>query len=103
MDDTWPFHSDEAPGVSTDDWGRPPPEQLWLDLQELHMRIKPDFDPTDPEVRASLVGRRYRVVPVAGRAAVNRDASRAAPRSRSLPPAITEARTSSSITTARRP
>ena len=56
MDDTRPFHRNEAPSVSTDDWGRPSPEQLWLDLQELHMRIKPDFDPTDPEVRASLVG-----------------------------------------------
>ncbi|MBD0283440.1 MAG: redoxin domain-containing protein [Thermoleophilaceae bacterium] len=33
-------------------WGRPSPEQLWLDLQELHKRIKDDFDPTVPEVRA---------------------------------------------------
>jgi peroxiredoxin len=34
-------------------WGRPSPEQLWLDLQELHRRIKADFDPTVPEVRDS--------------------------------------------------
>ena len=32
-------------------WGRPSPEQLWLDLQELTMRQKEDFDPTLPEVR----------------------------------------------------
>jgi hypothetical protein len=34
-------------------WGRPSPEQLWLDLQELHRRIKADFDPTVPEARDS--------------------------------------------------
>jgi hypothetical protein len=33
-------------------WGRPSPEQLWLDLQELTMRQKEDYDPTLPEVRA---------------------------------------------------
>jgi hypothetical protein len=33
-------------------WGRPSPEQLWLDLQELTMRLKDDYDPTVPEVRA---------------------------------------------------
>jgi hypothetical protein len=33
-------------------WGRPSPEQLWLDLQEVIRRIKADFDPTLPEVRA---------------------------------------------------
>jgi peroxiredoxin len=33
-------------------WGRPSPEQLWLDLQELTMRQKDDYDPTLPEVRA---------------------------------------------------
>jgi len=27
-------------------WGRPSPYQLWEDLQELSMRLKPDFDPT---------------------------------------------------------
>ena len=32
--------------------GRPSPEQLWLDLQELSMRQKGDYDPTLPEVRA---------------------------------------------------
>jgi peroxiredoxin len=34
-------------------WGRPSPEQLWLDLQELSSRIKNDFDPTTPEARAA--------------------------------------------------
>jgi peroxiredoxin len=32
-------------------WGRPSPEQLWLDLQELSMRQKDDYDPTLPEAR----------------------------------------------------
>ena len=35
-------------------WGRPSPEQLWLDLQELTKRLKDDYDPTLPEVRAKL-------------------------------------------------
>lgn len=34
-------------------WGRPSPEQLWLDLQEAHMRLKEDFDPTLPAARAA--------------------------------------------------
>jgi len=34
-------------------WGRPSPQQLWLDLQEVFARIKEDFDPTLPEVRAN--------------------------------------------------
>jgi hypothetical protein len=34
-------------------WGRPSPEQLWLDLQEITKRIKADYDPTLPEVRAA--------------------------------------------------
>ena len=34
-------------------WGRPTPYQLWEDLQDLHRRIKGDFDPTVPEVRAA--------------------------------------------------
>ena len=33
-------------------WGRPSPEQLWLDLQELTMRQKEDYDPTLPDARA---------------------------------------------------
>ena len=33
-------------------WGRPSPEQLWIDLGEIHQRIKADFDPTLPEPRA---------------------------------------------------
>jgi peroxiredoxin len=34
-------------------WGRPSPEQLWIDLGELFSRIKADFDPTTPEARRS--------------------------------------------------
>ena len=34
-------------------WGRPSPYRLWADLQELSMRIKPDFDPTTAEARAA--------------------------------------------------
>jgi peroxiredoxin len=34
-------------------WGRPSPYQLWDDLQDLFRRIKPDFDPTQPEARAA--------------------------------------------------
>ena len=33
-------------------WGRPSPEQLWLDLQEVTRRIKADYDPTTQEARA---------------------------------------------------
>jgi hypothetical protein len=33
-------------------WGRPTPYQLWEDLQDLHRRIKPDFDPTTEDARA---------------------------------------------------
>jgi hypothetical protein len=33
-------------------WGRPSSEQLWLDLQEVTRRIKEDYDPTIPDVRA---------------------------------------------------
>jgi peroxiredoxin len=33
-------------------WGRPSPEQLWLDLQELTIALKEDYDPTLPEARA---------------------------------------------------
>ena len=34
-------------------WGRPSIHQLWADLQEIHMRIKPDYDPTTPQARAA--------------------------------------------------
>jgi peroxiredoxin len=34
-------------------WGRPSPYQLWQDLQELSMRIKPDFDPTTVKAKAA--------------------------------------------------
>lgn len=49
-----------APGLVIDKvyvgywfWGRPSPYQLWADLQDLLHRIKGDFDPTVPEVRAA--------------------------------------------------
>jgi peroxiredoxin len=32
-------------------WGRPSPYQLWQDLQELSMQVKPDFDPTTPAAK----------------------------------------------------
>ena len=32
-------------------WGRPSVYQLWADLQEVHRRIKPDYDPTTPAAR----------------------------------------------------
>ena len=34
-------------------WGRPSPYQLWADLQQVSMRIKPDFDPSTDEARAA--------------------------------------------------
>lgn len=34
-------------------WGRPSIYQLWADLQEVHQKIKPDFDPTTPAARAA--------------------------------------------------
>src|SRR3954454_18015988 len=34
-------------------WGRPSSDQLWTDLQDLHRRTKPDFDPTTPDARAA--------------------------------------------------
>jgi peroxiredoxin len=34
-------------------WGRPSIYQLWADLQEIHARLKSDFDPTTPEARAA--------------------------------------------------
>ena len=45
-------------------WGRPSPEQLWLDLQEVSRRIKEDYDPTVADVRA-----RAEEAPKAGAAA----------------------------------
>jgi peroxiredoxin len=49
-----------APGLVIDKiyvgywfWGRPSPNQLWEDLQDLHRRIKPDYDPTTPAARAT--------------------------------------------------
>jgi peroxiredoxin len=51
-----------APGLVIDKvyvgywfWGRPSAYQLWQDLQDLSRRIKADFDPTLPEVRAAWV------------------------------------------------
>jgi peroxiredoxin len=36
-------------------WGRPSIYQLWADLQDLCKRIKPDFDPTLPGIRAAWI------------------------------------------------
>jgi peroxiredoxin len=54
-----------APGLLIDKvyigywfWGRPSPYQLWEDLQDLSRRIKEDYDPTVPEVRAAWEARR---------------------------------------------
>jgi peroxiredoxin len=38
-------------------WGRPTIHQLWTDLQEIHMRIKADFDPTTADSRAAWAAR----------------------------------------------
>ncbi|HEY3186958.1 MAG TPA: redoxin domain-containing protein [Solirubrobacteraceae bacterium] len=35
-------------------WGRPSIPQLWADLQEIHERIKADFDPTTAKARAAF-------------------------------------------------
>jgi len=43
-------------------WGRPTIHQLWTDLQEIHMRIKADFDPTTPETRATWKAQNARAV-----------------------------------------
>jgi hypothetical protein len=37
-------------------WGRPSPHQLWQDLGEITRRVKTDYDPTDPAVRAAWEG-----------------------------------------------
>ncbi len=37
-------------------WGRPSPMELWQDLREVTRRIRPDWDLTDPETRASWDG-----------------------------------------------
>jgi len=49
-----------APGLVIDKvyvgywfWGRPSIYDLWQDLRELNKRIRADFDPTIPEVRAT--------------------------------------------------
>src|SRR3954454_19978646 len=50
-----------APGLVIDKvyvgywfWGRPSPNQLWEDLQDLHRRIKPDYAPTTPAARQAF-------------------------------------------------
>ncbi|MBI2983508.1 MAG: redoxin domain-containing protein [Chloroflexi bacterium] len=37
-------------------WGRPSPIELWQDLREVTKRIRPDWDPTDPALRANWDG-----------------------------------------------
>jgi peroxiredoxin len=50
-----------APGLEIDKvyvgywfWGRPSPYQLWEDLQDLFLRVKPDFDPLTEAARAAF-------------------------------------------------
>lgn len=57
-----------APGLVIDKvyvgywfWGRPSPHQLWSDLQDLHARIKVDFDPTADGARAAWEAAQQRV------------------------------------------
>jgi peroxiredoxin len=49
-----------APGLVVDKvyvgywfWGRPSPQDLWADLRDLSRRIRPDYDPLLPDVRAA--------------------------------------------------
>jgi peroxiredoxin len=53
-------------------WGRPSNHQLWADLQELTKRVKADYDPTVPAVRAEYERAQERV-PLA---AANQSAAR---------------------------
>lgn len=53
-----------APGLVVDQiyvgywfWGRPSSYDLWADLRDLNRRIRPDFDPLVPEVRAAYLAR----------------------------------------------
>ncbi len=39
-------------------WGRPSPPELWQDLREVSRRIRPDWDLTEPDVRANWEGDR---------------------------------------------
>ncbi|HEX9437414.1 MAG TPA: redoxin domain-containing protein [Candidatus Limnocylindria bacterium] len=41
-------------------WGRPSPWELWQDLREVTRRIRPDWDLSDPAVRASWDGDKSR-------------------------------------------
>jgi len=34
-------------------WGRPSTEQLWQDLRDVTARVRPDWDITNPELRAA--------------------------------------------------
>jgi len=37
-------------------WGRPSPDELWRDLREVSRHIRPDWDPSAPELRANWNG-----------------------------------------------
>jgi len=59
-----------APGLVIDKiyvgywfWGRPSPYQLWENLQDLHRRIKPDFDPTTAEAKKAWKAAQKEAVP----------------------------------------
>jgi peroxiredoxin len=48
-------------------WGRPSPMELWQDLREVTKRNRPDWDITDPELRANWDGDKTRHFPYAKR------------------------------------
>lgn len=48
-------------------WGRPSPHELWLDLREVSRRIRPDWDLTDPDVRADWENGKTRHFPYVAR------------------------------------
>jgi len=56
-----------APGLVVDKihvgywfWGRPSPFRLWEDLDDLHRRIKADYDPTTREARAAWAAQKIK-------------------------------------------
>ena len=44
-------------------WGRPSPHELWQDLREVTQRVRPDWDLSDPELRANWDGDKTRHYP----------------------------------------
>jgi peroxiredoxin len=44
-------------------WGRPSPHELWQDLREVTQHVRPDWDLSDPELRANWDGDKTRHYP----------------------------------------